>query len=92
MLYFLPLRLCPDPAKTGTVVQLGAAPARVPTHPFWALCMNSSTQVSLLSLPHNCLGEPGSASSSQDGLAGGDEAGVMGEEGVPFAAFISWSL
>lgn len=54
--------------------------------------MNSSTQVSLLSLPHDCLGEPGSASSLQDGLAGRNEAGVMGEEGVPFTAFISWRL
>lgn len=40
-----------------------AAPSKSPpTHPFCALCMTSSSQVSLVSLLHYCLGEPGSDS------------------------------
>lgn len=59
-----------------------AALSTVLAHPLRALWMTFTTQVSPLSLLHSCLGEPGSDSSSHDGLAGRNEVGVMGEEGV----------
>lgn len=73
-------RPCLDLTNIGPVSPLQAALSTVPTHPLRALWMTSTTQVSLL---HSCLGEPGSDSSSHDGLAGCNKVGVMGEEGLP---------
>lgn len=55
---FCPSRPCPDPTKTGTVAQLGSSSLYNPPAPQpLILCMTSSTQVSLLPLPQDCLGD-----------------------------------
>lgn len=79
-----PSRPCLDLTNIGPVSPPQAALSTVPTHPLRALWMTSTTQVSLL---HSCLGEPGSDSSSHDGLAGCNKVGVMGEEGLPPPSF-----